>query len=70
MDRDGVEGWVSEARLISGELWRWVRASMSISGIFPPICDPTDGHLLLDGCYVNNVPGTVQFHPRFIYLRS
>jgi hypothetical protein len=30
---------------------------MSIAGIFPPFCDPRDGHLLVDGCYVNNVPG-------------
>lgn len=42
-----------------GVLWRYCRASMSIAGIFPPICDPMDGHLLLDGCYVNNVPGKV-----------
>ncbi|XP_050355897.1 neuropathy target esterase sws isoform X2 [Nymphalis io] len=42
-----------------GILWRYCRASMSIAGIFPPICDPTDGHLLLDGCYVNNVPADV-----------
>lgn len=30
---------------------------MTIAGVFPPICDPNDGNLLLDGCYVNNVPG-------------
>jgi predicted acylesterase/phospholipase RssA len=30
---------------------------MTIAGIFPPLCDPRDGHLLVDGCYVNNVPG-------------
>lgn len=30
---------------------------MSIAGVFPPICDYQDGHLLIDGCYVNNVPG-------------
>ena len=23
----------------------------------PPLCDPVDGHLLLDGGYVNNLPG-------------
>lgn len=40
-----------------GTLWRYVRASMSVAGIFPPICDNRDGHLLLDGCYTNNVPG-------------
>lgn len=42
---------------LTGHLWRYVRASMSIVGIFPPLCDPLDGHLLADGCYVNNVPG-------------
>uniref|UniRef100_A0A2A4JM69 PNPLA domain-containing protein n=2 Tax=Heliothis virescens TaxID=7102 RepID=A0A2A4JM69_HELVI len=42
-----------------GVLWRYCRSSMSIAGIFPPICDPMDGHLLLDGCYVNNVPADV-----------
>lgn len=45
---------------IVGCLWRYVRASMSIAGVFPPICDYNDGHLLIDGCYVNNVPGNVQ----------
>ncbi|KAK4881148.1 hypothetical protein RN001_004467 [Aquatica leii] len=42
-----------------GQLWRYVRGSMSIVGIFPPICDPVDGHMLVDGCYVNNVPADV-----------
>lgn len=42
-----------------GSLWRYIRASMSLSGYMPPLCDPTDGHLLLDGGYVNNLPGTV-----------
>ncbi len=40
-----------------GCLWRYVRASMSLSGYLPPLCDPKDGHLLLDGGYVNNLPG-------------
>lgn len=40
-----------------GSLWRYVRASMSLSGYMPPLCDPKDGHLLLDGGYVNNLPG-------------
>lgn len=39
-------------------MWQYVRASMSIAGILPPLCDPVDGHYLVDGCYVNNVPGT------------
>jgi len=30
---------------------------MSLSGYMPPLCDPSDGHLLLDGGYVNNLPG-------------
>lgn len=41
-----------------GSVWRYVRASMSLSGYLPPLCDPLDGHLLLDGGYVNNLPGT------------
>jgi predicted acylesterase/phospholipase RssA len=31
---------------------------MSLAGYMPPLCDPDDGHLLLDGGYVNNLPGT------------
>jgi len=46
---------------LSGKLWSYVRGSMSIAGILPPLCDPVDGHLLVDGCYVNNVPGNF-FH--------
>ncbi|XP_076050724.1 patatin like phospholipase domain containing sws isoform X1 [Oratosquilla oratoria] len=42
-----------------GSTWRYVRASMSLSGYMPPICDPHDGHLLLDGGYVNNLPADV-----------
>ncbi|XP_033229070.1 neuropathy target esterase sws [Belonocnema kinseyi] len=40
-----------------GSVWRYIRGSMSLSGYMPPMCDPTDGHLLLDGGYVNNLPG-------------
>ncbi|TPP58576.1 Patatin phospholipase domain-containing protein 7 [Fasciola gigantica] len=42
-----------------GSLWRYVRASMSLSGYMPPLCDPYDGSLLLDGGYTNNVPADV-----------
>ncbi|CAH1994196.1 unnamed protein product [Acanthoscelides obtectus] len=42
-----------------GSLWRYVRSSMSLSGYMPPLCDPHDGHLLLDGGYVNNLPADV-----------
>ncbi|KTG32840.1 hypothetical protein cypCar_00006612 [Cyprinus carpio] len=39
-----------------GSLWRYVRSSMSLSGYLPPLCDPKDGHLLMDGGYINNLP--------------
>lgn len=38
----------------TGYIWRFVRASMSLSGYLPPICD--GGSLLMDGGYMNNVP--------------
>ncbi|NWX20513.1 PLPL6 esterase, partial [Aegotheles bennettii] len=40
-----------------GSLWRYVRASMTLSGYLPPLCDPKDGNLLMDGGYINNLPG-------------
>ncbi|PAV56063.1 hypothetical protein WR25_01100 [Diploscapter pachys] len=43
----------------SGPLWSYSRASMSLAGYLPPLCDPKDGHLLLDGGYVNNLPADV-----------
>ncbi|CAK9294907.1 unnamed protein product [Gordionus sp. m RMFG-2023] len=43
----------------NGCLWRYVRASMSLSGYLPPLCDPQDGHLLLDGGYCNNLPADI-----------
>lgn len=43
----------------SGPLWAYVRASMSLAGYLPPLCDPNDGHHLLDGGYVNNLPADV-----------
>ncbi|XP_056879484.1 patatin-like phospholipase domain-containing protein 6 isoform X2 [Takifugu flavidus] len=42
-----------------GCVWRYVRASASYTPYLPPLCDPLDGHLLVDGCYVNNVPGSL-----------
>lgn len=42
-----------------GSLWRYVRASMSLAGYLPPLCDPHDGHLLLDGGYTNNLPADI-----------
>ena len=29
---------------------------MSLTMLLPPMCDPEDGHLLIDGGYVDNVP--------------
>ncbi len=37
-----------------GLLWKSVRASMSIPGLFPPIID--EAHVLVDGGLVNNMP--------------
>lgn len=40
-----------------GVLWRAVRASLSLPGIFPPVY--ADGDLLVDGAALDNVPGEV-----------
>ncbi|TID25041.1 lysophospholipase NTE1 [Venturia nashicola] len=37
----------------SGYVWRYVRASMSLAGLVPPLCD--DGSMLLDGGYIDNL---------------
>ncbi|CAF0782025.1 unnamed protein product [Brachionus calyciflorus] len=44
---------------MNGTIWKFVRASMTYCGILPPLCDPFDGHLLVDGCYTNNLPADV-----------
>lgn len=54
----------------TGQMWRYIRASMSFVGIFPPVCDPLDGHLLVDGCYVNNVPGNNIFYTIYITTKT
>ena len=44
---------------------------MSVSGVLPPICDPIDGHLLVDGAYVNNLPGNMPYfirHAKILHL--
>ncbi|KAI5295829.1 phosphatidylcholine and lysophosphatidylcholine phospholipase [Ascosphaera acerosa] len=38
----------------SGYVWRYVRASMSLAGLVPPLCD--EGSMLLDGGYIDNLP--------------
>ncbi|KAL9057542.1 MAG: hypothetical protein Q9162_002275 [Coniocarpon cinnabarinum] len=37
----------------SGYVWRYVRASMSLAGLVPPLCD--EGSLLVDGGYLDNL---------------
>ena len=37
----------------SGYVWRYVRASMSLAGLLPPLCD--EGQMLLDGGYIDNL---------------
>ncbi|KAL1953701.1 hypothetical protein VTO42DRAFT_2336 [Malbranchea cinnamomea] len=47
---------ISKSRLeyhSSGYAWRYVRASMSLAGLIPPLCD--EGSMLMDGGYVDNL---------------
>jgi NTE family protein len=37
-----------------GELWRWLRASIAIPGILPPVF--SDGQVYVDGATINNLP--------------
>lgn len=41
----------------TGYAWRYIRASMSLSGYLPPICD--NGNMLVDGGYMDNLPVSV-----------
>lgn len=43
---------------------------MTIAGVFPPVCDPLDGHLLVDGCYVNNVPGINFYYDAITHIEK
>jgi lysophospholipid hydrolase len=40
-----------------GPIWKYVRASMTLTSFLPPIYD--NGELLVDGGYVNNLPADV-----------
>ncbi|HKB83268.1 MAG TPA: cyclic nucleotide-binding and patatin-like phospholipase domain-containing protein [Burkholderiales bacterium] len=40
-----------------GALWKAIRASASLPGVFVPVL--SDGHILVDGGLVNNLPGDV-----------
>lgn len=43
-----------------GQLWKFVRASMGLTGYLPPIAE--NGSLLVDGGYVNSLPADVMKH--------
>lgn len=38
----------------SGELWRWLRASVAIPGVLPPVF--SNGEVFVDGATINNLP--------------
>ncbi|EKM61421.1 uncharacterized protein PHACADRAFT_135056 [Phanerochaete carnosa HHB-10118-sp] len=38
----------------TGYAWRFIRASMTLVGLLPPICD--SGNMLVDGGYLDNLP--------------
>jgi lysophospholipid hydrolase len=42
-------------RMCDDYTWRYVRASMSLSGMVPPMCDRL-GHMHVDGGYLSTVP--------------
>ncbi|KAF2398373.1 lysophospholipase nte1 [Trichodelitschia bisporula] len=47
---------ISKSRMeyhTSGYAWRYIRASMSLAGLLPPLCD--EGSMLLDGGYIDNL---------------
>ena len=41
----------------SGYAWRYIRGSMTLAGLIPPLVD--EGNMLVDGGYVDNLPVTV-----------
>ncbi|THV06596.1 patatin-domain-containing protein [Dendrothele bispora CBS 962.96] len=43
----------------TGYAWRFIRGSMTLVGLLPPLCD--DGSMLVDGGYVDNLPVTSMF---------
>ncbi len=40
-----------------GYMWRFIRASMTLAGYLPPMCER--GDMLVDGGYLNNLPADV-----------
>ncbi|PVV04908.1 hypothetical protein BB560_000569 [Smittium megazygosporum] len=45
----------------SGYLWKYLRASMSLSGFLPPLCD-SEGQMLVDGGYMDNLPVSYMYN--------
>ncbi|KAJ6601343.1 hypothetical protein DFH09DRAFT_1020718 [Mycena vulgaris] len=43
----------------NGYAWRFIRASMSLVGLLPPLCN--NGGMLVDGGYVDNLPVATMF---------
>lgn len=43
----------------TGYAWRFIRASMTLVGLLPPLCD--NGSLLVDGGYIDNLPVAAMF---------
>ncbi|PWN38990.1 hypothetical protein IE81DRAFT_326984 [Ceraceosorus guamensis] len=41
----------------TGYAWRYIRGSMTLAGLIPPLVD--DGHMLVDGGYMDNLPVSV-----------
>ena len=50
-----ITDWVQEIHSF-GYAWRYIRASMSLAGLLPPLEE--NGSMLLDGGYVDNLPVT------------
>lgn len=43
----------------TGYAWRFIRASMTLVGLVPPLCD--NGNMLVDGGYLDNLPVSTMF---------
>ncbi|KAF8580428.1 patatin-domain-containing protein [Ramaria rubella] len=43
----------------TGYAWRFIRASMTLVGLLPPLCD--NGGMLVDGGYIDNLPVSTMF---------
>lgn len=49
----------------SGSASLYIQASMTLIGYMPPISDPINNHLLVDGGYVDLTPGNFIFNDIF-----